>query len=110
MIINIAISYIIAAIVSLFVFQAPMFAQQRKQEYRKVLKVALVAVLASMTSVSLGMMTLMYFMHMWWLPMTPEEDDLSWMGSMFFSTLVGAVIAMPVNYLLVRRGIKVGEM
>ncbi|MGD9673670.1 MAG: DUF4396 domain-containing protein [Candidatus Nitrosocosmicus sp.] len=110
MIITIAISYTVAAIVSLFVFQAPMFAQQRKQEYRKVLKVALVAVLASMTSVSLGMMTLMYFMHMWWLPMTPEEDDLAWFGSMFFSTLVGAVIAMPVNYLLVRRGIKVGEM
>lgn len=110
MILTIAISYGVAVIVSLFVFQAPMFAQQRKQSYKKVLKIALVAVLASMTSVSLGMMTLMYFMHMWWLPMVPEEDDLAWFGSMFFSTLIGAVIAMPINYLLVRRGIKVGEM
>ncbi len=64
----------------------------------------------SMSAVSLGMMTMAWWMQMFKLPMMPGEDEILWFGAMWLASFIGFLIAWPLNYPLVRTGFKMGGM
>ncbi len=108
MVLTIATVYVVAFLVSWLVFHVPMFQDSMGLDERAAAKRGLFAVAVSMTSVSVGMMTMMYVLMMLNLPMMPGDDAILWFGVMTFSTLVGFLVAWPVNGLLVRRNVKPG--
>ena len=108
MILLMAIIYVVAFLVSWLVFHVPMFRDSLGLDTGDALRQSLLAVAGSMTSVSVGMMGGMWWFMMRTLPMMPGEENVAWFGVMVFATLVGFVIAWPVNGLLVRRNVKPG--
>ena len=108
MVLTIAVVYVVAFLVSWLVFHVPMFQDSMGLDERTAAKRGLLAVAVSMTSVSVGMMGSMWILMMLNLPMMPGDDSILWFGVMVFSTLVGFLIAWPVNGLLVRRNVKPG--
>ena len=108
MVLLIAITYVIAFLVSWLVFHIPMFQDSFDLDLGDAARRSLLAVGVSMTSVSVGMMTMMWVLMMLNLPMMPGDDAILWFGVMVFSTLVGFLIAWPVNGLLVRKNVKPG--
>ncbi len=109
MTILIGIVYAVAFLVSWLVFHVPMFRDAQGLDTGQAARRTLGVVAVSMTSVSIGMMGGMWGLMMLNLPMMPGDDDILWFGVMVFATLVGFVIAWPVNGLLVRRGLKPGD-
>ncbi len=75
---------------------------------RKLLKRTFVITAVSMTAVSLGMMTTAWWMQMYKLPMMPGEDEILFFGAMWLASFIGFLIAWPLNYPLVRTGLKMG--
>lgn len=108
MVLLMAIVYVVAFLVSWIVFHVPMVQDSMGLDQRAAAKHGLLAVGVSMTSVSLGMMVMMWYLMMLNLPMMPGDDSILWFGVMVFSTLVGFLIAWPVNGLLVRKNVKPG--
>ncbi|ESP89817.1 DUF4396 domain-containing protein [Candidatus Halobonum tyrrellensis] len=108
MVLTMAIVYVVALLVSWQVFHVPMFEESMGLDRGAATRQSLLAVVVSMTSVSVGMMTMMWVLMMLNLPMMPGDDNVLWFGVMVFSTLVGFLIAWPVNGLLVRRNVKPG--
>ncbi len=108
MVLTMAIVYVVAFLVSWVVFHIPMFQESLGLDQEAATRQGLYAVAVSMTSVSVGMMTMMYVLMMLNLPMMPGDDNILWFGVMVFSTLVGFLIAWPVNGLLVRKNVKPG--
>ena len=108
MVLTMAIVYVVAFLVSWVVFHIPMFQDSLGLDQEAATRQSLLAVGVSMTSVSVGMMTMMWVLMMLNLPMMPGDDSILWFGVMVFSTLVGFLLAWPVNGLLVRRNVKPG--
>lgn len=108
MVLLIAIVYVVAFLVSWLVFHVPMFRDSLGLDVDEAVMHGARAVAVSMTSVSIGMMGGMWWLMMRTLPMMPGEDAVLWFGVMTFSTLVGFVIAWPVNGWLVRKNVKPG--
>lgn len=108
MVLMMAIVYVVAFLVSWLVFHIPMFEESLDLDRRAATRRGLLGVGVSMTSVSVGMMTMMYVLLMLNLPMMPGDDNILWFGVMVFSTLIGFLIAWPVNGLLVRKNVKPG--
>ncbi|WP_436926617.1 DUF4396 domain-containing protein [Halosimplex amylolyticum] len=108
MILQMAVVYVVAFLVSWVVFHIPMIADSAGLDRGSAARRGLFAVAVSMTSVSVGMMTMMYVLMMVNLPMMPGDDSILWYGVMAFSVLVGFAVAWPVNGLLVRRNVKTG--
>lgn len=108
MVLLMAIVYVVAFLVSWVVFHIPMFQDSLGLDLESATKRGLLAVGVSMTSVSVGMMGSMWLLMMLNLPMMPGDDAILWFGVMAFSTLIGFLIAWPVNGLLVRRNVKPG--
>ncbi|WP_225335322.1 DUF4396 domain-containing protein [Halomicrobium urmianum] len=104
----IVIVYAVAFLVSWLVFHVPMLRDSQGMDTRSAARRGAQLVAVSMTSVSVGMMGGMWILMMMELPMMPGDDNLLWFGVMSFATLVGFVIAWPVNGLLVRKGLKPG--
>jgi peptidoglycan/LPS O-acetylase OafA/YrhL len=104
----IVLVYVIAFLVSWLVFHIPMLKDSRGMDTGKATKRGAKIVAVSMTSVSVGMMGGMWLIMMLNLPMMPGDDNILWFGVMVFATLVGFVIAWPVNGLLVRKNLKPG--
>ncbi|MFC7139962.1 DUF4396 domain-containing protein [Halosimplex aquaticum] len=108
MVLTMAVVYVVAFLVSWVVFHVPMFQDSLGLDQQAAARRGLLAVGVSMTSVSVGMMTMMYVLMMLNLPMMPGDDNILWFGVMVFATLVGFLIAWPVNGLLVRKNVKPG--
>jgi hypothetical protein len=100
--------YVIAFLVSWLVFHIPMLKDSRGMDTGKAAKRGAKIVAVSMTSVSVGMMGGMWLIMMLNLPMMPGDDNILWFGVMVFATLIGFLIAWPVNGLLVRKNLKPG--
>ncbi|WP_225336014.1 DUF4396 domain-containing protein [Halomicrobium urmianum] len=108
MVLLMAIVYAVAFLVSWIVFHIPMLQDSQGLDQRGAAQRGFLAVGVSMTSVSVGMMASMWILMMLNLPMMPGDDNILWFGVMVFSTLVGFLIAWPVNGLLVRQNVKSG--
>ncbi|WP_135366634.1 DUF4396 domain-containing protein [Halosimplex halophilum] len=104
----IAVVYVVAFLVSWLVFHIPMLTDSQDLDTSAAAKKGAKIVAVSMTSVSIGMMGGMWVLMMLELPMMPGDHNILWFGVMTFATLVGFVIAWPVNGLLVRKNLKPG--
>ena len=63
----------------------------------------------SMSAVSLGMMTLTWWMMMNHIPMMPKEDDILWFGVLWIASFLGFMIAWPFNWFMIRGQLKPGN-
>lgn len=108
MILQMIIVYIVAFVLNSTVFMPTMLMRMRKLSYFEAFKNSISTVLISMTSVSIGMMISMWWLHMVYSPMMPEEEHILWWGFMQLATLIGVFIAYIPNWWLVRYGRKVG--
>lgn len=108
MIIQIILVYIAAFLLNALLFMPAMTMAMSNVGYGFAVKKSLFVVFISMTSVSIGMMISMWWLHMVYMPMMPEEDYVTWWGSMGLSTLIGGIIALTPNWLLVKYGKKMG--
>jgi hypothetical protein len=104
----IVLVYVIAFLVSWLVFHVPMLRESQGLDTGPAITKSAKIVAVSMTSVSVGMMGGMWVIMMLNLPMMPGDDNILWFGVMVFATLVGFLIAWPVNGLLVRKNLKPG--
>ncbi len=104
----IVLVYVIAFLVSWLVFHIPMLKDSQGLDTGPAAKKGAKIVAVSMTSVSVGMMGGMWVIMMLKLPMMPGDDNILWFGVMVFATLIGFLIAWPVNGLLVRKNLKPG--
>ena len=108
MILQMIIVYIVAFILNFTVFMPTMLMRMKNISYNIGVKESLPVVFISMTSVSIGMMTSMWWLHMVYSPMMPEETHILWWGFMSLATLIGGIIAFIPNWRLVRYGKKMG--
>jgi hypothetical protein len=63
-----------------------------------------------MLSVSIGMMTTSWYMLMDKFHMMPKEDDTLWFGSMCLASIIGFLIAWPINWIFIRKHLKPGNV
>ncbi|SDM55299.1 protein of unknown function [Catalinimonas alkaloidigena] len=73
-------------------------------------RMALITTFFSMLAVSLGMMTSAWYMLMDHIPMMPKEDDLLWFGSLWLASFIGFLAAWPLNWIMIRRHLKPGNL
>lgn len=65
----------------------------------------------SMLAVSLGMMTMSWWMLMERQPMNmPHEDEIIWFVSLWLASTLGFFVAWPLNWPMVRTRLKMGAM
>lgn len=100
--------FVVGFLISWLVFTVPMLRDMSGLDTYKAARRGALAVAVSMTSVSIGMMAVMYWLMMLHLPGMPDEENILWFGVMVFGTLIGFLIAWPVNGLLVRKNVKSG--
>jgi hypothetical protein len=70
---------------------------------------ALAVTALSMLTVSLGMMTMSWWMLMEKIPMMPKEDEILWFGAVWLASTIGYLVSWPLNTPLVRAGLKEGS-
>ena len=91
--------------------QTGMQAMMHGTPHREMVWRALGVTSVSMAAVSLGMMSIAWWMMMERHPMMmPHEDELLWFFSMWLASAVGFLIAWPLNWPMVRGGLKMGSM
>ncbi|WP_366922311.1 DUF4396 domain-containing protein [Metallumcola ferriviriculae] len=110
MIISIIISYLAGLAVLVLVFVPLMLRINEDSRYWDTVKDSALVIFISMSGVSLGMLPLMWWLMMEYLPMMPEESNLLWWGVMYSSTIVGAFTGLLFNWPLVAHGRKKGDM
>lgn len=100
-----------AILVAWLAVQLPMHAAMMPAMPRRQLawRTLLVTTL-SMTAVSLGMMTMAWWMQMFKINMMPKDDDILWFGAMWLASLIGFLVAWPLNYPMVRSQLKMGTV
>lgn len=108
MILQMIIAYIVAFIINSTIFMPTFLMRMRKLSYGEGVKNSIPTVLISMTSVSIGMMVSMWWLHMVYSPMMPEENHILWWGFMQLATLIGLLTGYIPNLRLVRYGRKMG--
>jgi hypothetical protein len=77
---------------------------------KKISKMAFITAALSMLAVSLGMMTSAWLLLMRKFPMMPAEDDVLWFGSMWLASFIGFLVAWPLNWILIRKHLKPGNV
>ena len=103
--------YVGAVLVAWPFVQTGMQSMMRKAGRREVVWRALGVTALSMAAVSLGMMTMSWWMLMERQPiMMPHEDEIYWFASMWLASTVGFLIAWPLNWPMVRTRLKMGGM
>lgn len=103
--------YIGAVLIAWPFVQTGMQAMMRGVSSRAVLWRALGVTVLSMAMVSLGMMTMSWFMMMERQPMMmPHEDELMWFVALWLASGIGFLVAWPLNWPLVRTRLKSGAM
>ena len=101
--------YVGAVLLAWPLVQLPM-KQMMGMPLKKAGWAALRVTTVSMAAVSLGMMTTTWFMMMNRFPMMPQEDDVAWFGVLWFASFVGFLLSWPLNWPMVRGGMKSGLM
>ncbi len=102
--------YVLAVLIVWPMVQFPMKKMMMKMPEKKIIKMAFVTTALSMASVSLGMMTMAWWMMMYHLPMMPKDDDILWFGSMWLASIVGFLVAWPLNWIMIRKQLKPGNV
>lgn len=91
--------------------QAGMQAMMNQASRRAVMWRALGVTALSMAAVSLGMMAMSWFMMMERDPMMmPHEDEIMWIISLWLASMIGFLVAWPLNWPMVRTQLKSGTM
>ena len=101
--------YLGALILVIFLVQYPMKNTMMEIKDGMILLKGLKVAFLSMTAVSLGMMTMSWWMMMVHIPMMPKEDDILWFGTMWIASFIGFLVAWPLNSLMIRKNIKHGN-
>ena len=101
--------YLGALILVIFLVQYPMKNTMMEMKDGMILLKGLKVAFLSMTAVSLGMMTMSWWMMMVHIPMMPKEDDILWFGTMWIASFIGFLVAWPLNSLMIRKNIKHGN-
>lgn len=102
--------YLGAVLIAWPLVQFPMRHMMQKASVQRALWTALGVTALSMAAVSLGMMTVSWWMMMAKAPMMPKEDDILWFDAMWIASMIGYVIAWPLNWPMVRTQLKPGGM
>lgn len=104
--------FAIAFLVMWAVFHTPMVMHEQKLSYPQALKAGLPGMGWSMVAESLGMMPVMWWLMMWWVPAMemPDDEKILFWGILLASVLAGAVTAALANIWMVKKGIKSGLM
>lgn len=103
-------AYLAAILANAFIFVPLMLAFKENSNYRNTVRANWLTVVISMTAISLGMMTIMWWLMMEYLDMMQEESNLLWWGSMYLANLAGLATGYLGNWILVQRGEKKGTM
>ena len=101
--------YLGALLLVIFLVQYPMKNSMMEMKDGMILLKGLKVAFLSMTAVSLGMMTMSWWMMMVHIPMMPKEDDILWFGTMWIASFIGFLVAWPLNSLMIRKNIKHGN-
>lgn len=101
--------YLGALLLVIFLVQYPMKNSMMEMKDGMILLKGLKVAFLSMTAVSLGMMTMSWWMMMVHIPMMPKEDDILWFGTMWIASFLGFLVAWPLNSLMIRNNIKHGN-
>ncbi|MGK7391518.1 MAG: DUF4396 domain-containing protein [Candidatus Cyclobacteriaceae bacterium M2_1C_046] len=103
--------YVFAVLVAWLLVQYPMKKSMMPgMSSGKLRKMAFSTTALSMLAVSLGMMSITWFMLMVKIPMMPKEDDVLWFGSIWIASFAGFLIAWPLNWLMIRKELKPGNV
>ena len=103
--------YVFAVLIAGLLVQYPMKKSMMPQMSEpRLRKMAFSTTALSMLAVSLGMMSLSWLMLMVKIPMMPKEDDTLWFGSMWIASFAGFLIAWPLNWLMIRKELKPGNV
>lgn len=109
MIIQMVLSYIAALAINLLLFQSVMNSRKKDIPYSRALNKTLLPVFISMTTMFLGMMPVMWWLQMKYLPVMPEADTLLWWGTLLISILAGTLLSYIANWEMVRLNLKEGN-
>ncbi|NJW52268.1 DUF4396 domain-containing protein [Salinimicrobium oceani] len=101
--------YLGALLLVIFLVQVPMKNSMMEMKDGMVLLKGLKVAFLSMTAVSLGMMSMSWWMMMNHIPMMPKEDDILWFGTMWIASFIGFLVAWPLNSIMIRKNIKHGN-
>ena len=103
--------YVFAVLIAWLLVQYPMKqAMMPGMSNSMVRKMALVTTALSMLAVSLGMMSGTWYLLMEHVSMMPKEDDVLWFGSLWLASLAGFLVAWPLNWLMIRKQLKPGNV
>jgi hypothetical protein len=103
--------FVIPVLLAWWLVQFPMKkTMMPSMSVKQVSKMSFITTFVSMLSVSLGMMTTAWLMLMEKIPMMPKEDDTLWFGSMWLASLIGFLIAWPLNWIWIRKHLKPGNV
>lgn len=107
MVVDAAVEYFVGLAVGLFIFQALFMKEMLRVNYVKAVRATVYPEWLSMNCVMAGMVPAMALvMSRDMRAMQP--DSIRFWGAMSFATLVGAVTGLPINYWLVKKGLKHG--
>lgn len=104
--------YLIALVLMMVFFHAPMTMQEKKLTYWRAFAAGFPMMLLTMTVESVGMMPTMWWAQMYFLPamQMPTEDDVTMWGTLIMAAIAGFLVVLPFNAWMVRRGTKMGGM
>ena len=103
--------YIIPVLLAWRFIQYPMKKMMMPQMSNKqASKMAFITAALSMLAVSIGMMTSAWLLLMEKFPMMPAEDDVLWFGSMWLASFIGFLVAWPLNWIMIRKHLKPGNL
>jgi len=105
---EVVVEYVAAYLFGLFIFQA-LFMRSMFATYKEAVMKSIFAETVSMNMVMAGMFPVIVIVKHF-LPESSNPTTLYFWGSMSLATLVGFVLAYPINSWMVKRGVKHGMM
>jgi hypothetical protein len=103
--------YVVPVLLAWWLVQYPMKKMMMPgMSGKQASKMALITAAVSMLAVSLGMMTSSWLLLMEKFPMMPAEDDVLWFGSMWLASFAGFLVAWPINWILIKKHLKPGNL
>nr|WKN38587.1 DUF4396 domain-containing protein [Tunicatimonas sp. TK19036] len=102
--------FILSVLIAWGLAQYPMKKMMMDMPPKRIAWMSFKTTLLSMAAVSLGMMTLTWWMLMDHIPMMPKEDDILWFGSLWAASFIGFLIAWPFNWFMIRNHLKPGNV
>jgi hypothetical protein len=101
--------FVLSILTAWLLAQYPMKKMMIAMPEKKVAWISFKTTFLSMLAVSLGMMTLTWWMMMNHIPMMPKEDDILWFGVLWIASFLGFLVAWPFNWFMIRGQLKPGN-